>query len=126
MMILYHGSNCSDILEFKLMNSRKNLDFGKGVYLTASKKQAEKWALKYKNGTVYVFDVDFKDLHIVEYKDEDLDYVLYLCRIDLEDVAKEVIDEFDKADIISGMMLDGTTKKIEKTAAKFNDGDISY
>ena len=108
------------------MNSRKNLDFGKGVYLTASKKQAEKWALKYKNGTVYVFDVDFKDLHIVEYKDEDLDYVLYLCRIDLEDVAKEVIDEFDKADIISGMMLDGTTKKIEKTAEKFNDGDISY
>lgn len=127
-MKLYHGSKDKNITEFKLIHKRNNLDFGEGVYLTVNKEQAEQWAKKNEtSGAVYVFEIDLKDLRVIEYTDEDLNYVLYLCRIGLEkDVARETIDGFDEADVISGKMLDGLTKEFELIAEKFNEGDISY
>lgn len=123
-MKLYHGSKDPNITEFKLKNNRSNLDFGVGVYLTTIQKQAEQWAGK--NGVVYVFEIDLSALHVMEYTDEDLHYVLYLCRIDLEDVAREAIDGFEDADIIAGKMLDGSVHGFEKTAEEFNEGEVSY
>ena len=124
MMILYHGSKDPNITEFKLINKRNNLDFGIGVYLTTNQKQAEQWARK--DGTVYVYDIDISGLYVKDYKDEDLNYVFYLCRIALEDVARETIDGFDNADIIVGKMLDGSVHEFEAVAEKFNEGDITY
>lgn len=124
-MILYHGSKDPNIIKFMLNNDSKQLDFGTGVYLTTNQGQAEAWA-KRKNGAVYVFDVNLEKLSVIKYKDEDLDYVLYLCRIELEDVAKEVIDSFEEADIISGQVLDGNVKNFGRIAEKFNEGDIKY
>ena len=123
-MILYHGSKDPDITEFRFINNRSNLDFGIGVYLTTKQNQAEQWAGK--GGTVYVFEIDPSDLYIKEYRDEDLDYVLYLCRIALEDVARETIDDFDDADVIAGQMLDGSVHGFEEVAEMFNEGDVSY
>lgn len=120
-MILYHGANDPNITKFDLEHSRSNLDFGPGVYLTRNKAQAEEWAK-----TVYVFDVDTDQLSSFEYKDEDLDYVLYLCRIGLEDVAKETIYSFEEADIIVGQMLKGNVARFRRKVEKFNSGDIQY
>ena len=55
-----------------------------------------------------------------------LNFVFYLCRIDLEDIAKDLIEGFKDADIIMGKMLDGSVIQFEKNAEKFNAGDISY
>ena len=123
-MILYHGSKDRSIQKFEIFNKRNNLDFGAGVYLTTKQKQAERWAGP--NGAVYVFDIDTSKLTCVEYTDEDLNFVFYLCRIELEEIAKETIEGFDSADIISGQMLDGTVRKFEIIAEKFNEGDITY
>lgn len=123
-MLLYHGSKDRSITKFKIFNNRNNLDFGLGVYLTTKEWQARQWASP--NGAIYVFDIDISGLKCIEYKDEDLNYVLYLCRIDLEDVARDTIDFFDDADIIMGPVLDGRTKGFEKIAEKFNEGDITY
>ncbi len=123
-MKLYHGSKDLDITEFKLKNNRSNLDFGMGVYLTTIQKQAEQWAGE--NGAVYVFEIDLSTMCVKEYTDEDLHYVLYLCRINLEDIARETIDGFEDADIIAGRMLDGSVHGFEKVAEKFNEGDVSY
>ena len=123
-MILYHGIKDSDIKEFLLFNKRKNLDFGSGFYLTTQLSQEKKWAGE--KGAVYKFDIDIKSLKVVEYKDDDLNFVFYLCRIDLEDIAKDLIEGFKDADIIMGKMLDGSVIQFEKNAEKTNAGDISY
>ena len=122
-MILYHGSKDTSIEVFDLEHSRDSLDFGSGVYLTTILKQAKQRAGK--GGAVYKFDVDFSDLNVVEYKDEDLNYVLYLCRIELEDVARETIDDFDDADIVMGQVL-GRVKRFKRRSERFNCGDIQY
>ena len=51
--------------------------------------------------------------------------VLYLCRIDLEEIA-DTVDGFIDADVIMGLMLDGNVDGFEELAEKFNEGDISY
>ena len=80
---------------------------------------------KRKNeGIVYVFDIDMKDVSITDYKCEDLDYILYLCRIKLEDVAKDTIDGFEEADIVCGKVLRGDCNKFCKIAEQFNMGEI--
>lgn len=40
-MKLYHGSKSTNN---KIINRDENRDFGKGVYLTTNKEQAEEWA----------------------------------------------------------------------------------
>lgn len=123
-MILYHGSKTRGIRKFELRNNRKKLDFGVGVYLTTKYEQAKEWAGS--GGSVYKFDVDPNFLNWIEYKDEDLNYVLYLCRINLEEIAKEAVDCFDIADVIAGKMLGGKIWRFEQKAKIFNKGDIEY
>lgn len=67
-----------------------------------------------------------EDVSVFEFKGEDLNYIFYLCRIKLEDVAKDTIDNFKKADIICGNMLKGNIHKFKEIAEKFNDGTIPY
>ena len=42
----------------------RKIDFGVGIYLTSNKRQAEAWAKRKKKGTVYVFDIDMKDISV--------------------------------------------------------------
>lgn len=129
-MILYHGSSYRTITKFNFNHSRtKGLDFGKGIYFTTNFEQAKEWSCKYSNkGAVYECELDLSKFNVLSYEDkaEDLIYVLYLCRINLEDVATDTVENFDKADIISGLMLDGNVPNFCEIAEKFNEGDISY
>lgn len=130
-MVLYHGTKDADIKEFRLKN-RKNarLDFGRGVYFTSHFEQAKEWACRYETpGVVYECDVDLSNLTTLSFNDpdnEDIYYVLYLCRIGLEEIAPDAVDGFDDADIIYGYMLDGCMRDFEKYAELFNEGELSF
>lgn len=127
-MVLYHGSSCRNIDLFQLDYARSNTDFGKGIYFTTNFKQALMWSCQYTDiGAVYECDVDFSSFIVLEHfsKQEDLCYILYLCRIDLEEIAAETIDGFYNADLISGRMLK-EPRKFQQYAEQFNCGDIDY
>ena len=128
-MKVYHGSSSRSITKFDLRHClRTNLDFGKGVYFTTNIEQAIAWSCRNKSkGAVYECEIDIAGFNILnlDKKDEDLLYVLYLCRIGLEDYA-DTVDGFENADIVMGLMLDGKVKKFEDIAERFNSGDISY
>ena len=127
-MKLYHGSKSRKITEFNFYHSRRSLDFGKGVYFTTNFDQAKEWSCKNnKEGAVYECEIDFSNFNVLSFpeKSEDLIYVLYLCRIDLEDVA-DTVDGFENADVIMGMMLDGNIQDFEQLAEQFNEGNIPY
>ncbi len=87
-MILYHGSFVV-VAQPDLVHSRRNVDFGKGFYVTPIYEQAEKWCSKFKrrgkDGIVsrYVFDEnayeELKTLIFDAYSEDWLDYILN-CR----------------------------------------------
>ena len=87
-----------------------------------------KWSCRHSEvGAVYEFDFELSELEILDLSNtDDLFYVIYLCRIDLEDIADDVIDGFGNADIVSGFMLDGSICGFEKIAEEFNEGDLSF
>ena len=127
-MKFYHGTDNRNIERFVMFNKSPKKDFGKGVYLTTNIEQAKEWSCKYSvTGAVYEFDINLENLKQLDLSNvEDLYYVIYLCRINLEDIAKETIDNFDNADIVSGFMLDGSIGDFEKIAELFNEGELSY
>lgn len=128
-MKVYHGSSSRSITKFDLRHSlRTNLDFGKGIYFTTNIEQAIAWSCRNKSvGAVYECEIDITGFSVLnlDKKDEDLLYVLYLCRIGLEDYA-DTVDGFENADIVMGLMLDGKVKKFEDLAERFNTGDVPY
>ena len=87
-MILYHGSFVV-VNQPDLVHSRKNVDFGKGFYVTPIFEQAEKWCNRFKRrgkeGIVsrYTFDEEAcKDLNVLKfdaYSEEWLDFIV-ACR----------------------------------------------
>lgn len=87
-MILYHGSFVV-VNQPDLVHSRKNVDFGKGFYVTHIFKQAEKWCGRFKRrgkeGVVsrYIFDENanktLKVLTFNAYTEDWLDFILS-CR----------------------------------------------
>lgn len=68
-MKLYHGSNI-EVENPKIINSKRNLDFGTGFYLTSDFEQAKKWAKsvtkrnKIGNPVVTVFDFEDKNMQL--------------------------------------------------------------
>ncbi len=91
MTTLYHGS-FAVVSQPQAIQGRRNLDFGRGFYLTSLRQQAEQWARlvterKTRNGipllNVYHFDEalasHFRWLQFCEYNLEWLDYVV-ACR----------------------------------------------
>lgn len=129
-MKIYHGTDCRDILSFDFNHCGDNKDFGKGVYFTTKIEQAIDWSLKLSStGAVYECDVDFSGLKIQSFSskdNEDQMYVLYLCRIGLEEIVPDAVDDFDKADVIYGYVLDGSVRDFMQIAEQFNQGDISF
>ena len=129
-MLLYHATEEQGIDEFDLKHTRKKRNgFWIRVYLTSNYIQAKKWSCKNKKqeGAVYVFDINFKGTKIILKKfnrtEEDLYYVLYLCRLELEDIACFACDKFDNVDIVVGPLLDGKMRdEFIPLAEKFNEG----
>ena len=87
-MILYHGSYV-EVAHPDLLHSRKNVDFGRGFYVTPLREQAEKWSGKFKRqgkqGVLSRYDFDdgmlsrCKVLRFDSYSEEWLDFIVS-CR----------------------------------------------
>ncbi len=76
------------------------------INLTTYFEQAKNWSCKRSTkGAIYEFDIDMSNIeHLQLSNNDDLYYVLYLCRLGMERIANDEIDGFDKADIISGLI----------------------
>lgn len=119
-MKLYHGSYV-EIRKPDIIHSRRNVDFGRGFYLTTIYEQAEKWAAKFKRQgktavvTCYDFDEralqEFRTLQFQEYSAQWLDFVMKCRRGQAE-------DDFDI--VIGGVAND----KVFNTLELFFDGLI--
>lgn len=128
-MTLFHGSDNREIDNFIDMRRRNDCDFGHGVYFSTVFNHALENSCKGKDtGAVYEIDVNLDglvDLNIGDKSNDDLYYVLYLCRLELEDIAMENIPGFADADYIQGLVLDGNGSEEYKMCAElFNAGDI--
>ena len=88
-MILYHGSYLV-VENPDISFSRRNLDFGKGFYVTPIKEQAINWSRRFKDrhgcSVVSAYEVDVTELNknalilsFDTYSDEWLDFIV-MCR----------------------------------------------
>ena len=119
-MILYHGSFVA-VNQPDLVHSRKNVDFGKGFYVTPIFEQAEKWCNRFKRrgkeGVVsrYTFDEEAcKDLNVLKfdaYSEEWLDFII-ACRS----------GKNHEYDIVIGAMADD---QIYNFVSDYMDGTIT-
>ena len=128
-MKLYHGSSSRKIKAFNFRHSRKNLDFGKGIYFTTNFDQAKAWSCRNQSeGAVYECDIDLSQFNVLSYqeKEQNLLAILCLCRIGLEEIAPDAIDGYENTDVIWGRMLDGRMANFSDLAERFNGGEISY
>lgn len=78
-MTVYHGGYTP--VEYpEIRVGRNTKDFGTGFYCTIIKEQAERWAKRYDNKVVSIYDVRINsDLNIKEFKemtDEWLDFII--------------------------------------------------
>ena len=97
--LIYHGSNV-EVSNPKILISGFYKDFGFGFYCTRFEKQAQRWALSRKNGSVisvyeYTEDADLNILRFESMTEEWLDFVL-ACRRGVE----------HSYDIVEGPMAD--------------------
>ena len=120
---LYHATNYKNIKKFKIVKKEKRFcELGEGVYFTSNLAQAKSFGKKF----IYEIDIDLDLFNCYEHiQNEDFIYLCYLCRIGLEDIAKETIDKFEGYDIVISPVL----AKVEKFTIKselFNEGDIDY
>ena len=87
-MILYHGSNVV-VVQPKILQSERLLDFGMGFYTTSNKEQAIRWAgrvaarreSKDQVLTVYEFDLDTagRELAIVQFEQPNEAWLDFVC-----------------------------------------------
>ncbi len=106
-MIVYHGSS-SEIKNLDVSFSKNYLDFGKGVYLTSFKTQAEKWALRKaartENGiaTVNIFELaeDLSTYRLLDFKSENEAWLDFVCD------CRKGSEKYKDYDIIIGSVAD--------------------
>lgn len=84
-MIVYHGTTMI-IPKPDVMHSKNYLDFGKGFYVTAYQKQAEKWALRKslrqgKTAVVNVYEMSeqINDFKVLSFKEENERWLDFVC-----------------------------------------------
>jgi hypothetical protein len=99
--IIYHGSNV-EVANPKILVNGFYKDFGYGFYCTNIVRQARRWALTKKGGSVvnrynYIFDEKLNILHFDKMTEEWLDFIVN-CRRGIE----------HNYDIIEGPMADDT------------------
>lgn len=129
-MEIYHGSPNRGIKEFDFSYSRPCSDYGRGVYFTTNFEQAMEWSCRHsEEGAVYgceIHEDDLKIMKIFTREDEDLMYILYLCRIELEEIVNDSVNGFDDCDVIWGSMLAPETEVFVENAELFNEGELSF
>ena len=106
-MIVYHGS-VDTIEKPDIMHSYRNLDFGKGFYVTTVKEQAEKWArrkadiLDRKVGIInqYDFSDSHADFKIKTFPEDLTEWIDFVCS------CRDGNDDYLKYDVIIGKVAD--------------------
>lgn len=122
-MFLYHGSYC-EVAVPNLSKCAAYKDFGKGFYLTTSKKQAEKFigtALKkarsqgiiseeqeYGVVSTYCFK-PIEDLNLLAFADADTEWLHCVVAHRKEGVFPEVVQQINQYDIVAGKIADDAT-----------------
>ena len=89
-MKLYHGSNV-EVIEPKILQSNRALDFGTAFYMTSDYEQAKKWAKlttdRKKSGTPIINEFEFDDerlgeLEVMRYESANKEWLRFVsdCR----------------------------------------------
>lgn len=122
-MILYHGSYC-DVRSPELIKCASYKDFGKGFYLTTSKKQAEIFigtalkkaksqgiiAANQEYGIVSSFQFHFTDsLKQYVFTDADAEWLHCIVGHRKEHTFPNVVNDLLKYDIVGGKIADDAT-----------------
>ena len=113
-MEFFHATYRDDFDYIDKKYSKKNNDFGEGLYLSTNIDQAIAWArkkLKKKGkGVIYVsdFNINKKIFNELSYeKNERLfNYIYYNCRNKTEESMDLVDSDYNKYDVIYGPMID--------------------
>lgn len=105
-MIVYHGSNVAVALP-DVLRSQRDLDFGKGFYVTTVKEQAERWAkrkcalLGIGRPTVSVYDLsDLDGLRLLDLSSDLSEWLAFICR------CRDGSSIYERYDVIKGRVAD--------------------
>lgn len=122
-MICYHGS---DVLVDvpKIFEAARPLDFGGGFYVTTSRYQANKWAVKvcYRNNSriKYVSRYDFdierakRDLVVIQFAVADEKWLDFICK-------NRSGQQTGSYDIVIGPVADD---KVYRVVVEYENGDV--
>lgn len=125
---LYHGTDKINLKYLDSKKSKNDNDFGEGIYFTSNLNQATRWSIKKgkDKGAVYEIEIDLDntDLKIVKYDEKEIRELLYHCRYQNEELAKEFIKDLENADIVYGRML-GSVGLFKKYLKKFHGANFS-
>lgn len=119
-MLVYHTSD-RIILEPDTLHSRRNLDFGRGFYVTKLKGQAEKYSGKFieleKDAYLHVFEYSpDSSLRIKVFQSYDEEWLRFVC------ACRKGDNDYQQYDIIDGGVAND---KVFKTVELFMDGDYT-
>lgn len=85
-MIVYHGST-TEVKNPDTQHSYRNLDFGKGFYVTTVREQAERWAKRKAdlsgngNGVISVYEMpnDYEGFHALDFGEDTDSWIDFVC-----------------------------------------------
>ena len=84
-MIVYHGS-CGIVSRPDIQHSYRNLDFGKGFYVTSVREQAERWARRKADilggkaiVNQYLMSENMKGLSVKTFSNDLLEWIDFVC-----------------------------------------------
>lgn len=112
-MIVFHGST-EIIRKPDTLHSYRNLDFGKGFYVTSVRKQAERWALRKadlyntKCGIVSVYNFAEPGDSFIQkdFDDNMFEWIDFVCS------CRNGSSDFEKYDIIKGKVADDKVYRV--------------
>lgn len=113
-MIVYHGSTAI-VEKPDVEHSFRNLDFGKGFYVTTMQQQAEKWAKRKANlddaakAIVNVYDLDediLQQLNCRTFSDNLSEWLDFVC------ACRDGKDDYNAFDVIIGKVADDQVYRV--------------
>ena len=118
-MIVFHGS---DVIVEKpdVLHSFRNLDFGKGFYVTSVKEQTERWARRKADFSkskailnIYDLKMDFTGFNVLDFKDDLYSWIDFVCS------CRNGNSDYTKYDLIIGKVAND---KVFRVVDMYNSG----
>lgn len=118
-MTVFHGSD-TIVKNPDVLHSFRNLDFGKGFYVTSIEEQAERWAKRKADFSklkavlnIYELKEDFSDLKVLDFKDDLDTWIDFVCSCRNGNL------EYTKYDLIIGKVAND---KVFRVVDMYNSG----